>query len=143
MTVSAADLPLQQQCIAGTTAHSISMGRRNAVEGVNGNLKRNFTNVDRGWVRVFGTEKVSYFLAFTLAGLNVMLARSFRRMLATETELASRPERRKKRRTRTYDEVLGPASHDRSAVDDGLREPDTFAATGPEMETDPEDRAPP
>jgi hypothetical protein len=46
-------------------------------------LKRNFTNVDRGWVRVFGTEKVSYFLAFTLAGLNVMLAGSFRRMLAT------------------------------------------------------------
>jgi hypothetical protein len=75
VSVSAADLPLQQECVAGTTAHSISMSRRNAVEGANGNLKSNFTNVDRGYARVLGTEKVAFFLAFTLAGLNVLLAR--------------------------------------------------------------------
>jgi hypothetical protein len=38
VSVSAADLALQQRCIAGTTAHAIAMSRRNAVEGVNGNL---------------------------------------------------------------------------------------------------------
>lgn len=107
VSVSAADLPLQQ-CIAGTTAHSISMSRRNAVEGVNGNLKRNFTNVDRGYARVFGTEKVAFLLAFTLVGLNVSLASSHRRMVAAEKKLASAPKRRKKRRSGTFGEVLGP-----------------------------------
>ncbi len=68
------------------------MNRRNAVEGVNGNLKRNCTNVDRGYARVFGTEKVAFFLAFTLAGLNVLLASSHRRMVAAEKKLASGAE---------------------------------------------------
>ena len=78
ITVSAADLPLQQRYTAGTSAHSISMSRRNAVEGVNGDLKRNFTNIDRGYVRVFGTERVAFLMAFSLAGLNIALARTFR-----------------------------------------------------------------
>lgn len=118
LSVSAADLPLQQECIAGTTAHAISMSRRNAVEGVNGNLKSNFTNMDRGYARVFGTEKVAFFLAFTLAGLNVLLARSHRRMVAAEKKLASAPKRRKKRRAGTFDEVLGPATASTQAVDE-------------------------
>jgi hypothetical protein len=144
MSVSAADLPLQQQCIAGTTAHSISMSRRNAVEGVNGNLKRNFTNVDRGYTRVFGTVKIAFFLAFTLAGQNVMLARSYRRRLAREEELASEPKRRKKRRTRTFDQVLGPAIDSHSEVADAaLGEPYALEAALPEEQTKPEGRAPP
>jgi hypothetical protein len=65
VSVDAADLPLQQRCVAGSTAHSISMSRRNPVEGANGNLKSNFTNVDRGYARVFGTERVAFLLAFT------------------------------------------------------------------------------
>src|SRR5205085_6534806 len=107
-SVDAGDLPLQQRCIAGTTAHAISMSRRNAVEGANGNLKSNFTDVDRGYARVFGTERVAFLLAFTLAGLNVMLARSFRRALKAEKERASAPMTRARRRSRTYENVLGP-----------------------------------
>jgi hypothetical protein len=94
------------------------MSRRNAVEGGNGNLKRNFTNVDRGNARVFGTEKVAFFLAFTLAGLNVLLARSHRRMVAAEKKLASAPKRREKRHTGTFDEVLGLATASTQAVDE-------------------------
>lgn len=144
VSVSAADLPLQQQCIAGSTAHSISMSRRNAVEGVNGNLKRNFTNVDRGYTRLFGTGKVAFLLAFTLAGQNVMLARSFQRRLAREEELASGPKHRKKRRTRTFDQVLGPAINNRSVVaDPTLDEFGALEAASPEDLTNPEGRAPP
>ena len=83
------------------------MSHRNTVEGVNGNLKRNFANVDRGYARVFGTERVAFLLAFTLAGLNVLPAKSFRRMLKAVEERASAPRTRAKRRTRTFDEVLG------------------------------------
>ena len=119
------------------------MGRRNAVKGVNANLKRNFTNVDRGWIRMFGTEKISYFLAFTLAGLNVMLAKSFRRMLAIEKELASGPKRRQKRRTRTFEEVLGPATDDGSAAADLHRGTEVLETTELDVEIDPESRAPP
>jgi hypothetical protein len=123
VSVSAADLPLQQRCTAGTTAHSISMSRWNAVEGVNGNLKGNFTNVDRGYARVFGTERVAFLLAFTLAGLNVLLARSFRRKLKREEERASGPKSRKKRRTGTFDKVLGPALDPSSGADAAGRAP--------------------
>lgn len=126
VSVSAADLPLHQRATAGTTAHSISMTRRNAVEGVNGDLKRNFTNVDRGYARVFGTVKVALLLAFTLAGLNVYLAKSFRRMLEAEAQQASGPKTRRKRRTGTFDSVLGPAldhSNEADAIDAAGRAP--------------------
>ena len=117
LSVSAGDLPLQQRCIAGTTAHAISISRRNAVEGVNGDLKQNFTNVDRGYVRLFGTMPVAFLFAFTLAGLNVYLARSFRRMKKAEEERASGSKRRQKRRARTFDEMLGPKSPHTSTAD--------------------------
>lgn len=144
VSVSAADLPLQQECIAGTTAHSISMSRRNAVEGVNGNLKTNFTNVDRGYARVFGTEKVAFLQAFTLAGLNVLLARSHGRMLASEKKLASRPKRRKKRRAGTFDEVLGPR-FEGLGIDqtDESDETVSLETDGPVEDTDAAGRAPP
>ena len=44
----------------------------------------------------------------TIAGLNVFLARSFRRLRQAEEERASAPKSRKTRRTRTFEEVLGP-----------------------------------
>lgn len=146
MSVSAADLPLQQECIAGTTAHSISMSRRNAVEGVNGNLKSNFTNVDRGYARVFGTEKVAFFLAFTLAGLNALLARFHRRMVAAEKTLASAPKRRKKRRAGTFDEVLGAETDSSQAVDVARalnQGADAPEEAHPSEGTEPAGRAPP
>jgi hypothetical protein len=103
LTVAMADLPLQQRLPAGTTAHGISMSRRNAVEGVNGSLKSNFTNVDRGYTRVFGNERVALFLAFTLAGLNAFIARSFRRKLKAEAERPEDPRSRARRRKGTFD----------------------------------------
>jgi hypothetical protein len=123
VSVSAGDLPLQQQCIAGTTAHSISMSRRNAVKSANGNLKRNFTNVDRGYARVFGTVKVAFLFAFTLAGLNVFLARSFGRMLKSEKKRDAGPKRRAARRDRTYTKLLGPEVRPSSIVDPADRAP--------------------
>ncbi len=83
------------------------MSRRNPVEGVNGDLKSNFTDIDRGYARVFGTERIAFLLAFTLSGLNVLLARSFRRMLKAERERAAGPRPRAKRRTGTFEQVLG------------------------------------
>ena len=109
VSVSAADLALQPRCMARTTAHAIAMSRRNGVEGANGNLKRNFTNVDRDYVRTFGTMVVAFVFAFTIAGLNVSLARSFRRLRRAEEERVSVPKSRKTRRPRTFEEVLGPA----------------------------------
>jgi len=92
------------------------MSRRNPVEGANGNLKSNFTDVDRGYARVFGTERIAFLLTFTLAGLNVMLAASFRRALKAEKERAS-SKTRAKRRSRTYENVLGPAPESAPVVD--------------------------
>ena len=119
VSVSAADLPLQQRCIAGTAAHSISMSRRNAVEGVNGNLKNNFTDVDRGYVRLFGTMGIALMLAFTYAGHNVFIAKSFRRMLKAERERRAEPKTRRKRRTGTFGQVLGQAAEPRSGTSEG------------------------
>jgi hypothetical protein len=128
------------------------MSRRNAVEGVNGNLKSNFTNIDRGYARVFGTEKVAFLLAFTLAGVNVLLSKSYRRMVAAEKKLASAPKRRKKRRTGTFNEVLGQATDSSQAVDetgtfnqgaDAFEEAHSVEEPHAVEDSDTADRAPP
>jgi hypothetical protein len=95
--------------------------------GYTGNLKRNFTNVDRGYVRLFGTMAIALLFAFTLAGLNAYLAKSFRRLQKAEEDRASGPKSRMKRRIRTFDEVLGPV----------------FVASNSADEVDAADRAPP
>jgi hypothetical protein len=120
--VSAADLPLQQRQTAGTTAHAISMGRRNAVEGVNGNLKANFTRTERGFARVFGTTKLAFLVAFTLAGSNVLLADAFRRALKSAAQQALKPRTRAKRRRGTFDAVLGRAT-DPARTETAVRAP--------------------
>jgi hypothetical protein len=66
---------------------------------------------------------VAFLLAFTLAGLNVLLARSFRRMLKAEQERASGPRTRAKRRTGTFNEILGPVPGSPSAADAAGRAP--------------------
>ena len=66
---------------------------------------------------MFGTLPVAFLLAFTLAGLNVYLARSFRRQQKAEKERASGPKSRRKRRVRTFDEVLGPELPQSSTAD--------------------------
>ena len=107
INVAAADLPLQQRFTAGTVAHSISMSRRNAVEGVNGEIKGQFTSIDRGFIRQFRTEKIAFLLTFSLAGYNVRAADSFRRLIQATEEWARAPRHRAKRRKGTYDDVLG------------------------------------
>src|SRR5512133_153955 len=88
--------------------------------------------------------KIAFFLAFTLAGQNVMLARSYGRRLAREEELASKPKRRKKRRTHTFDQVLGQATYNHSLVaDPTLDESWALEAASPEEQNNPEGRAPP
>ena len=108
--------------------------------------------MDRGYARVFGTEKVAFLLAFTLAGLNVSLARSHRRMVAAERKLASTPKRRKKRRVGTFDEVPGSAIDSSQALDDTEAVDGTAEALGnarsveedhPIDDADTTDRAPP
>jgi hypothetical protein len=108
ISAPAAGLPLQQRLTAGTTAHAISMSRRNAVEAMNGMLKEGFTSIGNGHSRVFGTVKNAFLVAFTLVGLNVYLARSFRRKIEDMKRRLPGIRRRTKRRTGTYADLLPP-----------------------------------
>jgi hypothetical protein len=94
-----AELPLTQKIPYGTTASRISMYRRQAVESVNAALQGSFTNIARGFVRVFGVVKITMLLGFTVAAFNVDRVRGCRAKLA---ELAGQPKRRAKRRQGTY-----------------------------------------
>jgi hypothetical protein len=47
-------------------------------------------------------------MAFSLAGLNIYLARSFRRMLKEQNDRVAARRTRAKRRTGTFGEILGP-----------------------------------
>jgi hypothetical protein len=61
LTASAADLPLYQRFLYGTTAWAKSYSRRQAVESVNAALKGKgqFVDLNRGAIRVFGLTKVA------------------------------------------------------------------------------------
>jgi len=52
LTAQAADLPLWQRCLAGTTAWRISIARRQVVESVNAALQGVFCDLSRGFMRV-------------------------------------------------------------------------------------------
>ncbi len=112
-----AELPLTQRIPYGTTAWRISMYRRQAVESVNAALQGSFTNIARGFVRVFGVVKITMLLGFTVAAFNIDRVRSFRAKLA---ELAGRPKTRAKRRQGTYADCI-PA--DLEQVDDRTEGP--------------------
>jgi len=98
-----AELPLTQKIPYGTTAWRISMYRRQAVESVNAALQGAFTNIARGFVRVFGLVKITMLLGFTVAAFNVDRIRSFRAKLA---ELAAAPKTRAKRRLGTFADCI-------------------------------------
>ncbi len=106
VSASAEELPLWQQFTPGTTAWRISMGRRQLVEGANAGLKSNFVNIGRKFMRVMGLTKMTIMLAFTIAGLNLEMIRSF---LAKERMLQSKPQTRRKRREGTWDQLLDGA----------------------------------
>jgi len=112
VNVQAAELPLWQPLLAGTTAWRISMGRRQVAEAANAALKGVFVDLSRKFFRVLGLAKVTFLLGFTIAGYNQDRARSFlaRRRRLEALDQASRPVRhRAKRRVGTWTDLLGPA----------------------------------
>ena len=66
-----AELPIAQKIPFGTTAWRTSMDRRQVVECANSATKGGFTDISRGFVRVFGLVKVGFLLfGFTIAAYN-------------------------------------------------------------------------
>jgi hypothetical protein len=58
---------------------------------------------------VFGTSKILFLLAFTIAGYNIKTARSFRMPQAGIAAKESGPPKRARRRKGTYQDVPGLA----------------------------------
>ena len=114
ISVNAADLPFRQKLTPGTTAWRKSYRRRNVVEGVNAMLKGGFVNIQQKFFRVFRLTKLTFLLAFTIAGYNIECIRSFnaRKVAEVETANAKRKHRRKRRKG-TWSQVLDgvPAEH--------------------------------
>jgi len=109
VSASPEELPLWQQFTPGTTAWRISMGRRNVVEGANGGLKGNFVNIERKFMRVMGLTKMTIMLAFTIAGMNLEIIRSFKAKKEVVRRLAQKPKKRMKRRDGTLAQILDAA----------------------------------
>jgi hypothetical protein len=78
VTAQAAELPLWQRILPGTTPWRISMGRRQVVESVNAAPKGAFVDLARGFLRVMGLTKATVLLGFTLAAFNLNRIRSYR-----------------------------------------------------------------
>ncbi len=57
----------------GTPAWKASYHRRNAVEGVNGQLKNRF-GFDRGWVKAFGNTAADFAVTAAVVAYNLRLA---------------------------------------------------------------------
>ena len=108
VTASAGELPHWQRFLPGTTAWRISYGRRQVVEGVNAMLKGGFVNIQHKFFRVFGLAKMTLLLAFTLAGYNLEAIRSFTAKKEAERTAPPPKRTRKKRRTGTWTDVIGP-----------------------------------
>jgi hypothetical protein len=79
------------------------MDRRQVVESANAALKGVFTDISRGFFRVFGRVKMTVLLGFTVAAYNLDRIRSFRAKQEAEEVL---PRRRAKRRLGTYADLL-------------------------------------
>ena len=113
ISVSAADLPFRQKLAPGTTAWRKSYRRRNVVEGVNAMLKGGFVNVQQKFFRVFRLTKLTFLLAFTIAGYNVECTRSFNARKVAEAEATEAKKRRRKgRRQGTWSHLLHGAGAD-------------------------------
>jgi hypothetical protein len=102
-----AEIPLTQRIPFGTTAWRISMYRRQVVESVNAALKGAFTDISRGFFRVFGRTKITVLLGFTVAAYNLDRLRSFR---AKQAEDEVQPRRRAKRRQGTWADLTATSN---------------------------------
>ena len=83
-------------------------------------MKGAFTDLSRGFFRVFGLTKISMLLGFTLAAYNLDRVRSFQ---AKQAEEKSQPRRRAARRLGTWRHL----SPDSSKLDEAVE----VANTGP------------
>lgn len=79
-TFTAAELPLSQRHLHGSTAWRKSYARRNEVERLFSNTKDQASeNLRRGSIRVRGIVKMGLFVALSLASTNRRLAKSYER----------------------------------------------------------------
>src|SRR5205814_8969477 len=88
------------------------------------------------------TERVAFLLAFTLAGINVLLARTFRRVLKVEQERDSGPRPRAMRRRGTFEQVLGPQQDPAIAASPGRAPPWAARAGSPDADLRPRPASP-
>lgn len=113
ISVSAADLPFRQRFTPGSTAWRKSYRRRNVVEGVNAMLKGGFVNIQQKFFRVFRLTKLTFLLAFTIAGYNIDCIRSFNERKVAEAEAAeTKKNHRKPHRKGTWTQLLSGARPD-------------------------------
>jgi hypothetical protein len=105
VTLSPHQLELWQSYPLYTSDWALSFGRRNLDETVNSQLKAYFTTVDSGaHFRVMHLEKIAVLLACTAAGYNLWHARNWRIDHPNDVR-----KRRARRRTQSYDRLLGGA----------------------------------
>ena len=81
--------------------------RRNVVDGSNASLKTNFVNIQQKSFRVFGLTKLTVILAFTIAGHNLEIIRSFNASTAATEAAAWKKRTRTERRSGTLRHMLG------------------------------------
>ena len=77
------------------------------VEGSNSSLKTNFASIQQKFFRVFGLTKLTVILAFTIAGHNLEIIRSFNASTAATETVARKKRTRTKRRRGTWGDMLG------------------------------------
>jgi hypothetical protein len=104
LSAPAAELPITQRIPFGTTAWRTSMNRRMVVESANAALKGGFTDLSRGFMRVFGVTKINLLLGFTIAAYNLDRVASYLRKRVA----AARKPTRRKRRLGTWSTLLDP-----------------------------------
>lgn len=76
-------------------------------------LKGGFVNIGRKFFRVFRLTKLTFLLAFTIAGYNVQCIRSFNaRKVAQAEATEAKKRRRRKRRKGTWSHLLDGAGED-------------------------------
>jgi hypothetical protein len=108
LRVGADQLPLMQKTIFGTSAWWEFWGRRNVVESVNADLKGKFTSIDRGYIRTKNSRGLPLMFAYTLAGLNRWVHRSWLRTqkrLLDSVEAAKKKRAPRKGRHKTFEDI--------------------------------------
>jgi hypothetical protein len=117
VTAGADALPWSQPTIYGTSAWHDAYGRRPLVETVNSFLHGGFVDIDRGFVRLLNSGRITLFMTATAVGLNRWRVRRWERMhrLLDPTDPEALPpiktkHQPKKNRHRHFEDVLTAAN---------------------------------